>query len=396
MKSIVQYRPNEVELCPLQIFFDEFGCRPKFIIKAGASKDYPSSYDDDDEEDRQKLAQRVFLHEEVRKQYKAILEKHKLWIDDKTYVVSYPESHYEHIISVISGNEEKVMFESTVSGGTDPVFTLFGNEKTQLFIELSELLNKIERPVIQKPDMIHLVAVEGNDFWLNAINIKNRQHEFTYDNYNDDFKGVSETVINALRTNKESGLVLFHGGVGTGKTSYMKYLLNQITSKKIIYIPPDMVTHLSSPSFVSFLIRTAKDSILLIEDAETVLQKRKGGQNQSVSNILNISDGILGDILQMQLVCTFNCPIEEIDPALLRPGRLIAEYKFDKLSVEKTRMLLDKLYKSDFGITESMSIAEIYNYKKLPPKTEAKKGGSGKKPRTIVIQSVEKIKNNAN
>ena len=50
-----------------------------------------------------------------------------------------------------------------------------------------------------------------------------------------------------------------------------------------------------------------------------------------------------------------------IDKALLRKGRLIAEYMFDNLSIDKT----NKLFKSlniDYKTTEPMSLADIYNY----------------------------------
>lgn len=394
MKSVIQYRPNEVDMSALEVYFEQFDRRPKLIVKSSAAaKPYDPCDDlDEDDSDKHKQAMRIALFNDVIKQFNNLVTAHK--VVPVSYHISYPENHYDHVIFVVDNrSKDHIVFEASVAEDADPIFTLFGEARTNLFEELDLLLNKIERPEVQKPNMIHLVAMSGSDFWLNSIDLKHRQHEFTYDNYNDDFKSVSDTVISSLRTANQSGLVLFHGGVGTGKTSYMKYLLSQITSKKIIYIPPDMVTHLSSPAFVSFMIRQAKDSILLVEDAETVLQKREGGQNQSVSNILNISDGILGDILQIQLVCTFNCALDRIDPALMRPGRLIAEYKFDKLTLLKTRVLLDKLYGTDFGVTEGLSIAEIYNYKKLPPKSAVVAKTRPARPKEIIIQSVEKIKN---
>ena len=72
------------------------------------------------------------------------------------------------------------------------------------------------------------------------------------------------------------------------------------------------------------------DSVLIIEDAEKVVRNRNGNGNETaVSNLLNLSDGILGDCLKTQIVATFNTERQLIDKALLRKGRLIAEYKFD-------------------------------------------------------------------
>ena len=60
-------------------------------------------------------------------------------------------------------------------------------------------------------------------------------------------------------------------------------------------------------------------------------------------------------------VATFNMDKQKIDSALLRKGRLIAEHKFEALSVEDTNRLLDHL-----GITHTntkrLTLTEIYNY----------------------------------
>lgn len=107
------------------------------------------------------------------------------------------------------------------------------------------------------------------------------------------------------------------------------------------------------------------NSILIIEDAENIIHDRKDvmkSTNQAVSNLLNMSDGLLGDAVHQQIICTFNCDIGNIDSALLRDGRLVMEHKFDKLSVENARQLCEKLGVDNKGadIREPMSLAEIY------------------------------------
>jgi hypothetical protein len=106
------------------------------------------------------------------------------------------------------------------------------------------------------------------------------------------------------------------------------------------------------------------------------LKQREAGGNQAVSNILNISDGILGDILRLQIVCTFNSKLQEIDQALLRPGRLIAEYRFEKLSLDKTAALMKKLHGIEYTGKE-MTLADIFNVNNMPDKTNIKKNPVG-------------------
>ena len=121
-----------------------------------------------------------------------------------------------------------------------------------------------------------------------------------------------------------------------------------------------MAEMLSEPSIIPFLMDN-RNSILLIEDAERVIADREGkGSPAGVSNILNLTDGILGDCLNIQVIATFNMKRERIDSALLRKGRLICEHKFDKLNIADTNTLLTHLKKgvhSDIPLT----LADIYN-----------------------------------
>ena len=46
------------------------------------------------------------------------------------------------------------------------------------------------------------------------------------DNYNDDFKEIHQTILKRLSKMNDKGLVLLHGKPGTGKTSYIRYLIS--------------------------------------------------------------------------------------------------------------------------------------------------------------------------
>lgn len=179
-------------------------------------------------------------------------------------------------------------------------------------------------------------------------------------NYGKDFIKVHESIINRLNKPNDKGIILLHGDPGTGKTSYIKLLTGLIKEKEILFIPPSMAEMLSEPSIVPFLM-DHKNSILIIEDAERVIADREGnGSPAGVSNLLNLTDGILGDCLSIQIIATFNMKREKIDQALLRKGRLIAEHKFENLSVEDTNKLFEHIEK-DVVSTTPMSLADIYN-----------------------------------
>ena len=121
---------------------------------------------------------------------------------------------------------------------------------------------------------------------------------------------------------------------------------------------------MTKPGFLPFLMRHP-NSILIVEDAENIVRDRKQENflpNQAVANLLNLSDGLLGDAMHQQIICTFNCDVKGIDPALLRDGRLVIEHKFDKLSAENAHRLCTELAIPGNGedIHEPVTLAEIY------------------------------------
>jgi hypothetical protein len=169
------------------------------------------------------------------------------------------------------------------------------------------------------------------------------------------------------------GLVLFHGEPGTGKTYYIRNLIKDLEKigKHVIYFPPNMVGHLVSPEIMTFLASTVmemaeegKSCVLLLEDAEPLLVSRgNDGRSDGITNLLNITDGLLNDMLSIQVIATFNTDLKNIDDALLRPERLIARKEFKKLNVEDANNLA-KAINLDKTFTEETSLAQIYSQHK--------------------------------
>jgi ATP-dependent 26S proteasome regulatory subunit len=87
---------------------------------------------------------------------------------------------------------------------------------------------------------------------------------------------------------------------------------------------------------------------------------RRHNNNSGVSNLLNISDGLLSDCLNVQIICTFNSSLSLIDNALLRKGRLIAKYEFGKLDIHKAKKLAERLGINKH-IDAPLTLAELTN-----------------------------------
>ncbi|MHA4810435.1 AAA family ATPase [Flavitalea flava] len=234
---------------------------------------------------------------------------------------------------------------------------LHDGRQAEFVEEVTEMVNKFKERQRRQPLEMNLIVYNGSCLDLKAMEIKRTKLDIDFF-YEDDFKEVDELIRKRLNRKKDKGIVLLHGLPGAGKTTYLRYLIGKI-KKRVLFLSPSVAGNLMNPDFIELLIDNP-DTVLIIEDAENIIMDRKHNAGSAVSNLLNISDGLLADFLNVQLVCTFNSSLTLIDSALLRKGRLIAKYEFGKLGVLKAQKL-SKHLGFDLAINKPMTIAEIAN-----------------------------------
>jgi len=226
------------------------------------------------------------------------------------------------------------------------------NDKLKLLLSVAKSYRK---PKIEK-NRISIIYNDGGGLVKNSFKLDKREISLE-ENYNDDFINVSKDLIKKLNDRNKTGLFILHGEHGTGKTTYIRYLAS-VLEREVIFIPPDMVDVITSPNFIGFLMQNP-DTVLIIEDGESAIQQRDNIRTSGVANILNMTDGLLSDCLNISIVVTFNTKTKNLDDALLRKGRLMKRYEFGKLSTEKSQKLLNKLG-IDKIVTAPMRLSDIY------------------------------------
>jgi hypothetical protein len=227
--------------------------------------------------------------------------------------------------------------------------------------ERNEVLQRIAEFKIdtKKTSRFHMIQnsmgyFEMTDFEIKPYKIDLETH------YNDDFRDIHKLISDSLKTEDKNGLVLLHGLYGTGKTYYLRHLISNV-ERKFIYFPLNLIEAISSPEFLPFISRQP-DSILILEDCESLLVPRDNGVSNvsTLSNLLNLGDGLLSDALSINVICTFNSCLKKIDDAILRKGRLLARYEFKELEIDKANSLARQIGKND-TIRKPMTVSEIYN-----------------------------------
>jgi len=242
------------------------------------------------------------------------------------------------------------------------------------FPELQNIIKMFKECQIEKIDTISIgmVSYEDGGFYVKDFDLKEKTSDLQLldEHYGDGFTEFNDKLIKRL-AEETKGLTLFHGVPGSGKTTYIRHLLRKLKEmnreNNVLYFPPTMVGSITDPNFVNFISDWVTDSkgknYLLIEDAEPLLESRDQSRNIGITNLLNLTDGLLNDILNIQIIATFNTKLSNIDNALLRPERLMARKEFEALSIEKGKILASKIDINPDLITKKMTLADIYALK---------------------------------
>lgn len=266
---------------------------------------------------------------------------------------------YEKFSFCVILNKSRIYarFEKSVTDS----YVLFDNENMEAAEKLIEEISQFYLPPSNDSNIYWRICASQDGYYLDKGRIKCPKNFDVKKLYNDSFLPENEKIQKFIADEDKSGLVVLHGEKGSGKSSYIKYLTSKYPNRKFVFVQPSFITLLGEPVFGSFLV-SLNNHVIVLEDCENAIKDRKQNASASaVSLLLNMTDGILSDDLGIKFICTFNDEMKNIDPALLRKGRLISKYEFKPLDVEKTNALL-KERGIDEVVNKPMTLADIFHY----------------------------------
>lgn len=186
--------------------------------------------------------------------------------------------------------------------------------------------------------------------------------ELCRENYQLDVLTKLDHVTECLNSSTPCGrLALLDGPPGTGK-SYAIRALALATEATFVLVAPSLVGSLSGPQLIPVLLDEKKKEcpmVLVMEDADHALVSRDRGDLVQLSELLNMGDGLLGDLIDLRILATTNACRTDLDKAVTRPGRLCSHVEFVELNAAHARQVMKRLTGKESS-AGAMTLADAY------------------------------------
>jgi hypothetical protein len=279
--------------------------------------------------------------------------------------------------SFILGNEDMcAIFSTNGDSGKAHVeysFDLFSSEHTEN-LKVRDFIRKLHTEVVASPE-VYVLTNSGHGYGFTSIGQEN--HILEADNYTDDVLSKYNHLVADLGTSAPCGkFSLLEGPPGTGKSFMIRGIINKVSKDSncmCCVIPPYLTSSLSDPGLIGAFISQKNDKkdqkiVLILEDADDCVVPRMGDNIAKISSILNTTDGIIGNLLNIRIIASTNA-VDQLDEALERPGRMCTRIHVGTLDREKATEIFKRITKGEVKVPKwekETTLAEIYKLANFP------------------------------
>lgn len=233
---------------------------------------------------------------------------------------------------------------------------------------VGELITNLEKDSISKVKKNLIYSIIQTSSGLEIKNMGDGSSPLIKDNYLPEVLEDIDYVADAFgRTPPGGRICILNGEPGTGKTHLIRSFLTRMDCVFLI-IPTNLIDSLDKPQFMPLLLSVKesheKPIIMIIEDGDVCLVPRKSDNISTIGSLLNLSDGILGSIIDIKMIISTNAEIKDIDHAILRPGRLCRNINVGPLPYDHANKVYQRLINSSADKLEFRkfyTLAEVYD-----------------------------------